>query len=118
MTFLNKSNVFYNLVCILIAVLVTHSTRTVPIMVIKGKIKNQFIRSLLDYIPFAVISFLTFPSVFDIKGMGKIPTILGFLTAVVLSYKGKNLFVVALGATLVSLIFMLICPHLGGIFTI
>ena len=115
---MSKSNVFYNLVCILIAVLVTHGTRSVPIMVVKGKIKNQFIRSLLEYIPFAVISFLTFPSVFDIKGMSKIPTIFGFLTAVILSYKGKNLLIVAMGATLVSLIFMLTCPHLGGIFTI
>ena len=118
MIILNKENVVYSLVCILIGVLVTHGTRSVPIMLIKGKIKNQFVRSLLDYIPFAVISFLTFPSVFDIQGMSKIPTICGFLTAVFLAYKGKNLLIVAMGATLVSLILMLVCPHLGGVFTV
>lgn len=109
---MNVNNVTYSLVCILIAVLVTHGTRAIPIMLVKGKIKNQFVRSLLDYIPFAVISFLTFPSVFTIKGMGIIPNICGFLTAVFLSYKGKNLLIVVIGATLVSLILMLISEHL------
>ena len=113
---MSKSNVFYNLVCILIAVLVTHGTRSVPIMVVKGKIKNQFIRSLLDYIPFAVISFLTFPAVFQVRNMGIVPNIAGFLAAVFLSYKGKNLLVVAAGATLASLVFMLLSPYFGNIF--
>lgn len=107
------NNIVYNLVCILILLLVTHATRAVPIMLIKGKIKNQFIRSLLDYIPFAVISFLTFPSCFEMKGMGIIPNLAGFFAAVFLSYKNKNLLVVAAGATVVSLIFMLVMPYLG-----
>lgn len=110
------NNIVYNLVCILILLLVTHATRAVPIMLIKGKIKNQFVRSLLDYIPFAVISFLTFPSVFEVKDMGIVPNLAGFLAAVFLSYKGKNLLIVAAGATIASLIFMLIVPHINGIF--
>ena len=97
-------NVTYNLVCILILILVTYATRALPITIVKGKIKNRFISSLLDYIPFAVISFLTFPHVFEIKGMNIIPNLAGFLAAVFLSYKGKNLLIVALGATLVSLV--------------
>jgi len=109
-------NVTYNLLCIMILILVTYATRALPITLIKGKIKNQFIRSLLDYIPFAVISFLTFPSVFEVKDMGVIPNICGFLTAVFLSYKGKNLLIVAAGATVVSLILMLIMPYFSGIF--
>ena len=110
------NNVVYNVVCILILVLVTHATRAVPVMLIKGKIKNLFVRSLLDYIPFAVISFLTFPSSFEMKGMGVLPNLAGFFAAVFLSYKGKNLLVVSLGATLVSLLLMLVEPHLSGLF--
>ena len=55
---MSKSNVFYNLVCILIAVLVTHGTRSVPIMVVKGKIKNQFIHSLAINNSFIKINFI------------------------------------------------------------
>lgn|GEM_PF-1825216 len=113
---MNIQNFTYNIVCILILILVTHATRALPIMLIKGKIKNQFIRSLLDYIPFAVISFLTFPAVFQVRKMGIVPNIAGFLAAVFLSYKGKNLLVVAAGATLASLVFMLLSPYFGNIF--
>ena len=100
-------NVTYNLVCILILVLVTYATRALPITLIKGKIKNPFFASLLDYIPFAVISFLTFPHVFEIKGMSIVPNLAGFLAAAFLSYKGKSLLIVSLGATLVSLVLMI-----------
>lgn len=100
----------YNLICIAILILVTHSTRAIPIMLIKGKIKNQFVRSLLDYIPFAVISFLTFPSVFEVKDMSFVANIGGFIAAVVLAYMEKNLLIVAAGATLASLALMFVVP--------
>lgn len=101
----------YGLICVLIAVLVTHATRCVPIMLVKGKIKNRFVRSLFDYIPFAVISSLAFPHVFEIEGMSLAACICGFLVAGVLSYRGKNLLFVVLGATLASLVVMLVFPH-------
>lgn len=103
-------NMTYNFVCILILLLVTHATRAIPIMLIKGKIKNRFVRSLLDYIPFAVISFLTFPSVFEVKDMGIVANIGGFIAAVILAYMEKNLLIVAAGATLTSLALMLAIP--------
>lgn len=112
---MNMHNITYNLICILILLLVTHATRAVPITLIKCKIKNRFVASLLDYIPFAVISFLTFPSVFEIKGMGLVPNLAGFLAAVLLSYKEKNLLVVSLSATLVSLLLMFVEPYFCGL---
>ena len=49
---------------LLIGALVTYLLRMIPLVFFRKKIKNRFIRSLLHYIPFAVLTAMTVPAVF------------------------------------------------------
>jgi len=41
----------------------TYLIRAIPFALINKKIENQFIKSFLHYIPFAVLSAMTFPAI-------------------------------------------------------
>ena len=54
--------------CLILLVLtmsvVTYLIRMLPMVVFKKKIKSRFINSLLYYLPYAVLSAMTFPFIF------------------------------------------------------
>ncbi len=105
----------YVWVCILILFVTTYFTRLLPFIFFKGDIKNKFISSTLAYLPYAVLTSMIFPEVFEQNGMGIIPAIVGFIVAVVLSYKNKSLIIVLAAATIATYLFMLINPYIGNI---
>ncbi len=105
----------YVWICILILFVTTYFTRLLPFIFFKGDIKNKFISSTLAYLPYAVLTSMIFPEVFEQKGMGIIPAIVGFIVAVVLSYKNKSLIIVLAAATIATYLFMLINPYIGNI---
>lgn len=43
---------------------VTYLIRVLPLTIIRGKIKNRYIRSFLAYIPYTVLGAMTFPAIF------------------------------------------------------
>ena len=43
---------------------VTYLIRMIPLVLVKGKINNRFIRSFLYYVPYACLMAMTFPAVF------------------------------------------------------
>lgn len=43
---------------------VTYLIRVLPLTLIRGRIKNRYIRSFLAYIPYTVLGAMTFPAVF------------------------------------------------------
>ena len=53
----------YSLISVGIMALVTYIPRAVPITFFDKKIKSKYIRSFLYYIPYAVLSALTFPAI-------------------------------------------------------
>jgi len=73
---------------------VTYLIRMLPLVLVKKKITNRFLLSFLYYIPYAVLSVMTIPAIFYVT-----PTLasacIGFVTALVLAYKGKSLITVA-----------------------
>ena len=74
--------------------------RVVPLFVFKNKIKNKFLNSVFAYIPYAVLTSLTFPEVF-IKSTGNpLSATIGVVTAVILSYFEKGLVTVLISSTL------------------
>ena len=76
---------------------VTYLIRMIPFTLFRQKIQSPFFRSLLHYIPYAVLSAMTIPAIFT--STGSLPTSLaGTIVAVVLAYLGKPLIVVALAA--------------------
>lgn len=105
----------YVWICILILFVTTYFTRLLPFTFFKGDIKNKFISSTLAYLPYAVLTSMIFPEVFEQNGMGIIPAIVGFIVAVLLSYKNKSLIIVLAAATIATYLFMLINPYIGNI---
>ena len=76
---------------------VTYLVRMVPMVLVKRKIKNTFVRSFLYYVPYAVLSVMTIPAIFYSTSY-TISAICGFALALVLSYFNKSLLTVAASA--------------------
>ncbi len=92
---------------ILIMAGVTYLIRMIPFTVFRRKIKSRFIKSFLYYVPYTVLSAMTFPSIFYSTGEFY-SALLGTITALVLAFFKKPLIVVALSAAAVALITALI----------
>ena len=80
---------------LLIMVLTTYLLRVVPLLLIKGKIKNEFINSALYYIPYTVLTTMTFPAALYVTDHIA-SAIVGLVFAIICAIKIKNLTVVAL----------------------
>ncbi|MGL4848196.1 MAG: AzlD domain-containing protein [Clostridium sp.] len=83
-------------ICLIILAVVTYIPRVVPLLINK-KIKSNYINSVLHYMPYCVLSAMTFPAIiystrhlyFSIAGM---------IVGIILAYKGKSLIEVAIGS--------------------
>ncbi len=90
-------------VYILVMAGVTYIIRMIPFTFFKKKIKSQFVKSFLQYIPYAVLSAMTIPAIFYSTG-NITSAIVGTLIAIVLAFFDLPLIVVALSASLASYI--------------
>lgn len=90
-------------IAIYIAVMagVTYLIRAVPFAFFRKKITSQFLRSFLYYIPYAVLSAMTFPAIFYSTG-DVLTASVGTVTALVLAFFDLPLIVVALAASLAA----------------
>lgn len=79
------------------------SFRVVPLLFFKNKIKNRFLQSFLAYIPYAVLTSMTFPEVFHSTST-VLSASIGVVAALILAYFGQSLIVVALSSTVVVFI--------------
>ena len=50
------------IICILLGIITTNLIRVVPMLLIKGQIRNRFLRSFLYYVPYVTLAVMTFPS--------------------------------------------------------
>ena len=82
---------------ILVMAAVTYLIRMLPFTLMQGKIRSRFLRSLLYYIPYAVLAAMTFPSIFYATGSTATAAV-GTVVALVLAYFRMPLIVVALAA--------------------
>lgn len=76
---------------------VTYLVRALPLVLVKGKIKNRFVLSFLHYIPYAVLSVMTVPAIFYATG-DRLSAAVGFGVAVLLALLNKSLLTVAAAA--------------------
>lgn len=81
---------------LLVSVLVTYLIRAVPFVLFKKKIQSKRVQAFFDYIPYAVLSAMTFPAILYSTD-SIIAAAVGFVIALILAYRGKSLLVVALG---------------------
>ena len=75
----------------------TYLIRAVPFALVQRKITNRFLRSFLYYIPYAVLTAMTFPAVLFAAG-NVVAAAVGFVVAVLFALKGKSLTTVAIAA--------------------
>lgn len=87
-------------ICLYILVMagVTYLIRMIPLVFFRRKIKSRFFRSLLYYLPYAVLSAMVIPSVFSSTG-SVITAAVGLAVAILLAILERSLIVVALGAS-------------------
>ncbi|MBP3378896.1 MAG: AzlD domain-containing protein [Clostridia bacterium] len=82
---------------------VTYLVRMIPFTLFTKKIDSVYIRSFLYYIPYTVLSAMTFPAIFYSTG-NTVTAIVGTAVALVLAYVKQPLIVVALAAAASSFI--------------
>lgn len=95
-----KHNVY---IYILIMALVTFAIRVLPLTLIRKKIQNRFLRSLLYYIPYVTLAVMTFPAIMDAT-RSPVAGAAALLLGVVLAWLGAGLFKVSAACCLLVLI--------------
>lgn len=97
----------YNVICIIIMAVVTYIPRALPLAFFNKKIENKFIKSFLFYVPYAVLSAMTFPFILYFVDEMWIAAV-GTAVALILAFFKQKLIIVALAAVLVVFILLLI----------
>ena len=82
---------------------VTYLVRMLPLVLVRKRITNRFIRSFLYYVPYSVLTVMTVPAIFFSTGH-LASAMAGTLTALALSYKKQSLIVTASFAALAVLL--------------
>lgn len=100
---MNRSFIIY----LAVMFAVTYLIRVLPLTMIRGKIKNRYIRSFLAYIPYTVLGAMTFPAVFYAVG-NTAAAAAGAAAALIAAFFGRGLCTVAACASAVVYIVMII----------
>ena len=85
------------LIYLLILCTSTYLIRVIPFVAIKEKIRNRFIQSFLYYIPYAVLTAMTFPAVLYATD-SIFSAFIGLLVAIIFALRGKSLTLVAISS--------------------
>ncbi len=89
------------IIYIAVMAVTTYLIRMIPFTVFRMKIRSRFVRSLLYYLPYAVLSAMTFPAIFYTTG-DIISASVGTLAALILAFFDLPLIVVALCSSLTA----------------
>ena len=74
---------------------VTLAIRILPLTLIRGEIKNNFIRSFLYYVPYVTLAVMTFPAIIH-STQSEISGALALIFGIVAAWFGASLFNVAI----------------------
>lgn len=80
---------------ILTAAAVSCLIRILPLTLIRGKIKNPFIRSFLYYVPYVTLAVMTFPAIITAPQI-PLAGILALLVGIAAAWKGVNMIGIAI----------------------
>ncbi len=76
---------------------VTYLIRMIPLVLLKKEITNVWIKSFLFYVPYVTLAVMTFPAILSATG-SFVSGAAALVVAVILAYRGKSLFQVAVAA--------------------
>ena len=97
----------YFLPYVLVMAVVTYLIRMLPLAAFRRRINSRFIRSFLYYVPYAVLSAMTFPAI--LYATGSLPSACAALAvALVLAWLEKSLLTVAIVASAAALAVQLV----------
>jgi branched-subunit amino acid transport protein len=89
----------YLLLAIIVMTTVTWLPRMLPLILVRRRIENIFVRSFLFYVPYAVLAAMTVPAIFYATS-SVWSALAGLVTALILGWFRRSLLTVALGASL------------------
>ena len=82
------------IICILLGIITTNLIRVVPMLLIKGQIRNRFLRSFLYYVPYVTLAVMTFPSMVEAT-LSPVSGFVALVVGIVAAWRGFGLFPVA-----------------------
>lgn len=82
------------IIYILLAIVATNLIRVLPIVLIKGQIRNRFLRSFLYYMPYVTLAVMTFPDMIQVT-MTPASGIVSLVAGIIAAWYGMGLFPVA-----------------------
>ena len=82
---------------IAIMALTTYLVRALPLLLFRKKVENRFVKSLLHYLPYAILAAMTVPAMFFAAGDVRSGAV-GFTAAFLLALREKSLVAIALAA--------------------
>lgn len=90
----NDNTILYHIGALAAMFLASYIPRAVPLLFFRKPIQSRFWLSFLYYIPYAVLSALTFPAIFYSTGSTR-TAVIGTLAALAMSFYKINLAIVA-----------------------
>ena len=88
---------------LIVMALTTYLVRMIPFLLFRKKLEKPAVKAFFDYIPYTVLSAMTFPAILYATG-SFITALFGFAVSLVLGFLEKSLLVVAIGTCVASLI--------------
>ena len=88
---------------LIVMAVTTYLVRMIPFTLFRKKLEKPSIKAFFDYIPYTVLSAMTFPTILYATG-SIITAAIGFVVALILGFFERSLIVVAVGACLASLV--------------
>lgn len=82
------------IIYILLAIIATNLIRVLPMVLIKGQIRNRFLRSFLYYMPYVTLAVMTFPDMIQTT-ITPASGIVSLIAGVIAAWYGMGLFPVA-----------------------
>lgn len=89
------------LIPILLMAIITYLIRSLPMILLRDKIKSPFIQSFLHYIPYCILTAMIVPSILSSTHLPQ-AAIGGTAIALILGWFEKSLIVVSMSAVLVA----------------
>ena len=95
--------ILYFILALLVTAGITYLIRLLPILFVRKRIKNRFLKSFLYYVPHVVLSVLAFPAIITATG-NVISGIIAASVCIVMAYMRKGLLSCMLGSVVAALI--------------
>ena len=88
---------------LIVMALTTYLVRMIPFVLFRKKLEKPSVKAFFDYIPYTVLSAMTFPAILYATG-SFITALIGFGVSLILGFFERSLLIVAIGTCLASLV--------------